>query len=60
MTYGVKRGLLLLSLVAPLFLSACVSQSQFDTALADNQKLRGDNQQMRAQTQQLQQQVSAD
>ena len=60
MTYGLRRGLLLFSLMAPLFLSACVSQSQFDTAMADNRQLHEQNQQLRQENQQLQQQASAD
>ena len=53
MTYGLKRNLLLLPLLAPFLLSACASHSQLDTAMAENQQLRTENQQ-------LQQQVSAD
>jgi len=53
MTYGLKRNLLLLPLLAPFLLSACASHSQLDTAMAENQQLRTENQQ-------LQQQVAAD
>jgi chemotaxis protein MotB len=35
-----KRSILLLPAMASLLLSACASQSQLDTALADNQQLR--------------------
>src|SRR5262245_47001040 len=56
MTSVLNRSALLLSLIAPVFLSACaseVSQSQYDSVVAENQQLRSQNQQ-------LQQQVAAD
>jgi chemotaxis protein MotB len=46
MTHGLKRGILLFSLTASVFLSACVSQSSYD--------------QLQAQYQQAQQQIAAD
>jgi chemotaxis protein MotB len=47
MTYGLKRGIMLLPLMAPVLLSACgVSQDKYDALAAQNQ--------------QLQQQVAAD
>jgi chemotaxis protein MotB len=50
-----NRSALLLSLMAPVFLSACggVSQSKYDSIVAENQQLQGQNQQ-------LQQQAAAD
>jgi chemotaxis protein MotB len=63
MTYGLKRNLLLLPLLAPFslfLLSACASHSQLDTAIAENQQLRTQNDQLQTQNQQLQQQASAD
>ena len=46
MTYGLKRGVLMLALVASVLLSACVSQSKYD--------------ELQAQYQQTQQQIAAD
>src|SRR5271166_6108527 len=60
MTYNLKRGLMLLPLLAPVLLSACASSSQLDTALADNQKLYQQNQQLTQDNQQLRQQVAAE
>jgi len=40
MTYTLKRGALLLPLVAPFLLSACVSQSQYDAVVSQNQQLQ--------------------
>jgi len=48
MTTLPKHGLLLPALL-PLLLSACVSNSQLDTAFADNRKLFAENQQLRQQ-----------
>ena len=59
MTSVLKRAALLLPVVAPLFLSACVSQSQFDTAMADNRRLQSENAQLRTDNQTLHQQVDA-
>jgi chemotaxis protein MotB len=44
-----NRSALLLSLIAPVFLSACaddVSKSQYDSVVAENQQLRSENQQL--------------
>ena len=69
MTCGLKRSTLLLSLIAPIFLSACagdVSQSKYDGVVAENQQLQShnqqlqnENQQLQGQNQQLQQQVAS-
>lgn len=69
MTCGLKRSALLLSFIAPIFLSACagdVSQSKYDGVVAENQQLQShnqqlqsENQQLQGQNQQLQQQVAA-
>ena len=70
MTCGLKRSALLLSLIAPIFLSACasdVSQSKYDGVVAENEQLQSQNQQLQSQNkqlqgqnQQLQQQAAAD
>jgi chemotaxis protein MotB len=63
MTCCLKRSVLLLSLIAPIFLSACaggdVSQSKYDGVVAENQQLQSQNQQLQSDNQQLQQQVAA-
>src|SRR5208337_1681936 len=43
MTFGLKRGVLLFSLIAAVLLSACVSQSQYDQLQAQNQQLQQQN-----------------
>jgi chemotaxis protein MotB len=43
MTYGLKRGVLLLPLVAPVLLSACVSQSSYDALQAQYQQVQQQN-----------------
>ena len=43
MTYGLKRGVLMLSLVALVLLSACVSQSQYDQLQAQYQQAQQQN-----------------
>jgi chemotaxis protein MotB len=43
MTYGLKRGVPLLPLVAAVFLSACVSQSTYDQLQAQYQQLQQQN-----------------
>lgn len=40
MTYGLKRSILLLPLVAPIVLSACASDSRYDEVVAQNQQLQ--------------------
>ena len=70
MTCVLKRSALLISLIAPIFLSACasgVSQSKYDGVVAENQQLQsqnqqlqGQNQQLQSQNQQLQQQAAVD
>jgi len=40
MTYRLKGSALLLPLAAPLLLAACVSQSQYDAVVAQNQQLQ--------------------
>ena len=59
MTYGLKRNLLLLALLAPFLLSGCASQSGSELK-TENEQLRTQNDQLQTQNQQLQQQVSAD
>ena len=53
MTHGLKRGALLLPLVAPVLLSACVSQGRYD-------QLQAQYQQLQQQNAALTQQVAAD
>jgi len=43
MTYGLKRRGLLLPLVAPVLLSACVSQSRYDELQAQYQQAQQQN-----------------
>src|ERR1700744_3122325 len=43
MTYGLKRGVLMLPLVAPILLSACVSQSKYDELQAQYQRVQQQN-----------------
>jgi chemotaxis protein MotB len=43
MIYGLKRGVLMLSLVALVFLSACVSQSKYDELQAQYQQVQKQN-----------------
>ena len=43
MTYGLKRGVLMFPLVAPILLSACVSQSKYDELQAQYQKVQQQN-----------------
>ena len=43
MTYGLKRGVLLLPLIAPVLLSACVSQGKYDQLQAQYQQLQQQN-----------------
>jgi chemotaxis protein MotB len=59
MTHGLNRSsTMLLLLMAPLFLSACVSQSKYDELMAQHQQLQTENQQLQTQNQQLQQHVA--
>jgi chemotaxis protein MotB len=43
MTYGLKRGVLLLPLISPLLLSACVSQSKYDELRAQYHQAQQQN-----------------
>jgi chemotaxis protein MotB len=43
MAYGLKRGVLLFPLVAPVLLSACVSQSKYDQLQAQYQQVQQQN-----------------
>ena len=43
MTYGLKRAVLLFPLVAPVLLSACVSQSKYDELQAQYQQAQQQN-----------------
>ena len=49
MTYDLKRGVLLLPLLASVLLSACVSQSAYDQLQAQNQQLQQQNSALQAQ-----------
>ena len=49
MTYGLKRGVLLLPLIAPVLLSACVSQSKYDQLQAQYQQAQQQNSALSAQ-----------
>src|SRR5215472_15955374 len=60
MMQGVKRVVKVVPLIAaPIVLSACVSQSAYDTLQQQNQQLQAQNQQLQTQNQQLQRQVAA-
>ena len=43
MRYGLKRGVLMFPLVAPILLSACVSQSKYDELQAQYQRVQQQN-----------------
>jgi chemotaxis protein MotB len=59
MKHGLNRSsAMLLLLMAPALLSACVSQSKYDELMAQNQQLQTENQQLHTQNQQLQQHVA--
>ncbi|MGC2203522.1 MAG: OmpA family protein [Stellaceae bacterium] len=49
MTYGLKRGVLLLPLMASVLLSGCVSQSSYNQLQAQNQQLQQQNSALSAQ-----------
>ena len=49
MTYGLKRGVLLFSLIAAVLLSACVSQSSYDQLQAQYQQVQQQNSALSAQ-----------
>jgi chemotaxis protein MotB len=49
MTYGLKRRVLVLPLVAPILLSACVSQSRYDELQAQYQQAQQQNSALSAQ-----------
>jgi chemotaxis protein MotB len=49
MTYGLKRGVLLFPLMAPVLLSACVSQSTYDQLQAQYQQVQQQNSALSAQ-----------
>jgi len=49
MAYGLKRGVLLLPLMAPVLLSACVSQSKYDQLQAQYQQAQQQNSALSAQ-----------
>jgi len=49
MIHELKRGVLLLPLIAPVFLSACVSQSAYDQLQAQNLQLQQQNSALQAQ-----------
>jgi len=49
MTYGLKRGVLLFPIVAPVLLSACVSQSSYDALQAQYQQAQQQNAALSAQ-----------
>jgi chemotaxis protein MotB len=58
MTYDLKRGVLLLPLMASALLSACVSQSTYDQLQAQYQQLQTQNQQLQQQNATLTSQVT--
>jgi chemotaxis protein MotB len=60
MKYHLKRGVLLLSLMAPVFLSACVSESKYDDLKAENQQLQQQNQQLQQQNASMSAQIASD
>jgi chemotaxis protein MotB len=49
MTHGLKRGILMLPLIAPVFLSACVSQRTYDELQAQYQQAQQQNSKLTAQ-----------
>jgi chemotaxis protein MotB len=49
MTYGLKRGVLLIPLMAPVLLGACVSQSKYDQLQAQYQQAQQQNSALSAQ-----------
>lgn len=49
MIYGLKCGVVLFALMAPVLLSACVSQSKYDELQAQNQQLQQQNSKLSAQ-----------
>ena len=49
MTYGLKRGVLMLSIIASVLLSACVSQSSYDALQAQYQQAQQQNAALSAQ-----------
>ena len=49
MTYGLKRGVLMLPIVASVLLSACVSQSSYDALQAQYQQAQQQNSALSAQ-----------
>jgi chemotaxis protein MotB len=59
MNHILKTSAMLVPLVVPAFLTACVSQSDYDALHAQNQQLMAQNQQLQSQLQQNQQQASA-
>jgi chemotaxis protein MotB len=58
MTKGLNRSALLLSFMAPVFLSACANDG--DVSMAEYERVVTQNQQLESQNQQLQQQAAAD
>ncbi len=50
MTNGLKRSVMLLPFLAPVLLSGCVWQSEYNALQAQNQQLQAQNQQLQAQT----------
>jgi len=57
MTYGLKRSILLLPLMAPIVLSACGSDSNYDSLLAQNRQLQQQVEADRAHIDRLQQAI---
>jgi chemotaxis protein MotB len=60
MKYDLKRGVLLFPLMAPVLLSACVSQSKYDDLQAQNQQLQQQNQQLQQQNTSMSAQITSD
>jgi chemotaxis protein MotB len=58
MTYGLKRGTMLLPLLAPVFVGGCVSQSSYDALQQQNQQLQSQNQQLQVQVADAQSEIA--
>lgn len=59
MTYILKKSAMLLPFLMPAFLTACVSQSDYDAVVAQNHQLQSQNSSLQQQMQQQQAQASA-
>jgi outer membrane murein-binding lipoprotein Lpp len=59
MTQTFKISTMLLPFIVPAFLTACVSQSDYDALQAKNQQLQAQNQQLQQEMQQAHEQATA-